>query len=94
MRASHPRGHGAVGAAVGGTRRADRPAAQQDHPVREGVGVQDLVQVYVELAKRSDYAIHLGLTEAGMGSKGIVASSSALGILLQAGHRRHHSVSR
>src|SRR6202795_3314564 len=47
--------------------------------------VQDLVQVYVELAKRSDYAIHLGLTEAGMGSKGIVASSSALGILLQQG---------
>ena len=47
--------------------------------------VQDLVQVYVDLAKRSDYAIHLGLTEAGMGSKGIVASSSALGILLQQG---------
>ena len=47
--------------------------------------VQDLVQVYVELGKRSDYAIHLGLTEAGMGSKGIVASSSALGILLQQG---------
>src|ERR1044071_1300791 len=47
--------------------------------------VQDLVQVYIELAKRSDYAIHLGLTEAGMGSKGIVASSSALGILLQQG---------
>jgi (E)-4-hydroxy-3-methylbut-2-enyl-diphosphate synthase len=47
--------------------------------------VQDLVQVYAELGKRSDYAIHLGLTEAGMGSKGIVASSSALGILLQQG---------
>ena len=47
--------------------------------------VQDLVQVYIDLAKRSDYAIHLGLTEAGMGSKGIVASSSALGILLQQG---------
>src|SRR5207253_10310104 len=45
--------------------------------------VQDLVLVYADLAKRSDYAIHLGLTEAGMGSKGIVASSSALGILLQ-----------
>src|SRR5690348_8126556 len=47
--------------------------------------VQDLVQVYAELGRRSDYAIHLGLTEAGMGSKGIVASSSALGILLQQG---------
>ena len=45
--------------------------------------VQDLVQVYIDLARRSDYAIHLGLTEAGMGSKGIVASSAALGILLQ-----------
>src|SRR2546421_3651062 len=47
--------------------------------------VQDLIAVYQELARRSNYAIHLGLTEAGMGSKGIVASSSALGILLQQG---------
>jgi (E)-4-hydroxy-3-methylbut-2-enyl-diphosphate synthase len=47
--------------------------------------VQDLIGVYRELGKRSDYAIHLGLTEAGMGSKGIVASSAALGILLQQG---------
>jgi len=47
--------------------------------------VQDLIGVYAELGKRSDYAIHLGLTEAGMGSKGIVASSAALGILLQQG---------
>ena len=47
--------------------------------------VQDLIAVYQELARRSDYAIHLGLTEAGMGSKGIVASSAALGILLQQG---------
>src|SRR3954463_9474058 len=47
--------------------------------------VQDLIAVYRELARRSDYAIHLGLTEAGMGSKGIVASSAALGILLQQG---------
>jgi (E)-4-hydroxy-3-methylbut-2-enyl-diphosphate synthase len=47
--------------------------------------VQDLVAVYTELARRSDYATHLGLTEAGMGSKGIVASSAALGILLQQG---------
>jgi (E)-4-hydroxy-3-methylbut-2-enyl-diphosphate synthase len=47
--------------------------------------VQDLIAVYRDLAARSDYAIHLGLTEAGMGSKGIVASSAALGILLQEG---------
>jgi (E)-4-hydroxy-3-methylbut-2-enyl-diphosphate synthase len=47
--------------------------------------VQDLIAVYRELAARSDYTIHLGLTEAGMGSKGIVASSAALGVLLQEG---------
>jgi (E)-4-hydroxy-3-methylbut-2-enyl-diphosphate synthase len=47
--------------------------------------VQDLIAVYMDLAKRSDYAIHLGLTEAGMGSKGIVASSAALSVLLQQG---------
>jgi (E)-4-hydroxy-3-methylbut-2-enyl-diphosphate synthase len=47
--------------------------------------VQDLIAVYSELARRSDYALHLGLTEAGMGSKGIVASSAAMGVLLQAG---------
>jgi (E)-4-hydroxy-3-methylbut-2-enyl-diphosphate synthase len=48
-------------------------------------GVQDLVAVYRDLANRSDYALHLGLTEAGMGSKGIVASTAALAILLQEG---------
>ncbi|QKV19849.1 flavodoxin-dependent (E)-4-hydroxy-3-methylbut-2-enyl-diphosphate synthase [Oricola thermophila] len=47
--------------------------------------VQDLIAVYTELARRSDHALHLGLTEAGMGSKGIVASSAAMGILLQQG---------
>src|SRR5215217_3555177 len=47
--------------------------------------VQDLIAVYLELARRSDYTLHLGLTEAGMGSKGIVASSAAMGILLQQG---------
>src|SRR5580704_12119307 len=47
--------------------------------------VQDLITVYRMLGQRSDYALHLGLTEAGMGSKGIVASSAALGILLQEG---------
>ncbi len=48
-------------------------------------GVQDLIHVYRDLAARCDYPLHLGLTEAGMGSKGIVASSAAMGILLQEG---------
>lgn len=48
-------------------------------------GVQDLVSVYRELAKRCDYPLHLGLTEAGMGTKGAVASATALSILLQEG---------
>lgn len=47
--------------------------------------VQDLIAVYTDLANRCDYALHLGLTEAGMGSKGIVASSAALAVLLQQG---------
>jgi len=47
--------------------------------------VQDLIAVYAELARRSDHALHLGLTEAGMGSKGIVASAAAMGIVLQGG---------
>ncbi len=47
--------------------------------------VQDLIGVYRDLARRSDYALHLGLTEAGMGSKGIVASTAALSVLLQEG---------
>lgn len=48
-------------------------------------GVQDLISVYRSLAARCDYALHLGLTEAGMGSKGIVASTAALSVLLQEG---------
>ncbi|MCW5684783.1 MAG: flavodoxin-dependent (E)-4-hydroxy-3-methylbut-2-enyl-diphosphate synthase [Pseudolabrys sp.] len=47
--------------------------------------VQDLIAVYRELGKRSDYALHLGLTEAGMGTKGIVASAASMGVLLQEG---------
>jgi (E)-4-hydroxy-3-methylbut-2-enyl-diphosphate synthase len=47
--------------------------------------VQDLIAVYADLAQRCDYALHLGLTEAGMGSKGIVASAAGMGILLQQG---------
>ncbi|HEY6772898.1 MAG TPA: flavodoxin-dependent (E)-4-hydroxy-3-methylbut-2-enyl-diphosphate synthase [Oxalicibacterium sp.] len=48
-------------------------------------GVQDLIAVYRDLARRCDYPLHLGLTEAGMGSKGIVASTAALSVLLQEG---------
>jgi len=48
-------------------------------------GVQDLISVYRELARRSEHALHLGLTEAGMGSKGIVASTAAMAVLLQEG---------
>lgn len=48
-------------------------------------GVQDLIAIYRELARRCDYPLHLGLTEAGMGSKGIVASAAAMAVLLQEG---------
>jgi (E)-4-hydroxy-3-methylbut-2-enyl-diphosphate synthase len=48
-------------------------------------GVQDLIAIYTELAARCDYPLHVGLTEAGMGSKGIVASTAGIGVLLQAG---------
>ncbi|HWJ07690.1 MAG TPA: flavodoxin-dependent (E)-4-hydroxy-3-methylbut-2-enyl-diphosphate synthase [Steroidobacteraceae bacterium] len=48
-------------------------------------GVQDLIGVYRNIARRCDYALHLGLTEAGMGSKGIVASTAGIGVLLQEG---------
>ncbi|MEK7882061.1 flavodoxin-dependent (E)-4-hydroxy-3-methylbut-2-enyl-diphosphate synthase [Methyloversatilis sp. NSM2] len=48
-------------------------------------GVQDLIAIYSELARRCDYPLHLGLTEAGMGSKGIVASTAAMSVLLQQG---------
>src|SRR5438552_4317531 len=47
--------------------------------------VQDLIAVYMDLGRRCDYALHLGLTEAGMGSQGIIASSAAMGVLLQQG---------
>ena len=79
------RGDGPVGAAVGGARRGDRPARDRIILSAKVSAVQDLITVYRMLAARSDYALHLGLTEAGMGSKGIVASSAALGVLLQEG---------
>src|SRR5256714_12736079 len=56
-------------------------------------GVQDLLEVYRRLASRCDYPLHLGLTEAGLGSKGIIASTAALSILLVGGIGHTHSVS-
>ena len=66
---------------------AERIGLPRDHIILSAKvsEVQNLIAVYAELARRSDHALHLGLTEAGMGSKGIVASSAALGILLQQG---------
>jgi (E)-4-hydroxy-3-methylbut-2-enyl-diphosphate synthase len=64
-----------------------RPGLPRDHIVIscKVSAVQDLIRVYRALAARCDYALHLGLTEAGMGSKGIVASTAAMGVLLQEG---------
>jgi (E)-4-hydroxy-3-methylbut-2-enyl-diphosphate synthase len=67
--------------------RAEELGLKRENIVLSGKvsAVQDLIAVYRELARRSDYALHLGLTEAGMGSKGIVASAAALSVLLQDG---------
>ena len=59
--------------------------------VGESFGVRDLIDVYTRARARCDYALHLGLTEAGMGMKGIVASAAGLAPLLLAGNRRHDS---
>jgi (E)-4-hydroxy-3-methylbut-2-enyl-diphosphate synthase len=73
--------------ALGSAERAEELGLGRDRIILSAKvsNVQDLVTVYRMLAARSNYAIHLGLTEAGMGSKGIVASSAALGVLLQEG---------
>ena len=67
--------------------RAEELGLARDHIVLscKVSGVQKLIAVYRDLAERCDYALHLGLTEAGMGSKGIVASTAAIGMLLQEG---------
>lgn len=69
--------------------KAEEIGLSRDHIVLscKVSGVQDLIRVYRELAARCDYALHLGLTEAGMGSKGIVASTAALAVLLQEDRR-------
>jgi (E)-4-hydroxy-3-methylbut-2-enyl-diphosphate synthase len=73
--------------ALSSAKRAEEIGLPRDHIVLscKVSGVQKLIAVYRDLAARCDYALHLGLTEAGMGSKGIVASTAALGILLQEG---------
>ena len=84
-RRDHER-HGRERDPVGRAGRADRPRRTIASSSRAKVsGVQDLVDVYRKLAPRSDYPLHLGLTEAGMGAKGIVASTAGLSILLQEG---------
>jgi len=76
-----------VQSAVLSAARAEEIGLPKNHIILSAKvsAVQDLIAVYGELARRCDYALHLGLTEAGMGTKGIVASSAAMGVLLQRG---------
>jgi (E)-4-hydroxy-3-methylbut-2-enyl-diphosphate synthase len=76
-----------IASALNSARHAEKLGLPHDRIVLscKMSGVQDLISVYRDLAARCDYALHLGLTEAGMGSKGIVASTAALAILLQQG---------
>ena len=76
-----------VQSALTSARRAEKLGLDRQYIVLscKVSGVQDLIRVYRRLAARGDYALHLGLTEAGMGSKGIVASTAALAVLLQEG---------
>jgi (E)-4-hydroxy-3-methylbut-2-enyl-diphosphate synthase len=73
--------------AIGSAQRAEELGLPRDRIVLscKVSAVQDLIAVYGELARRCDYPLHLGLTEAGMGSKGIVASTAAMAVLLQQG---------
>ncbi len=76
-----------VQSAISSAERAMQLGLPKDHIILscKMSGVQDLIAVYRKLAERGDYALHLGLTEAGMGSKGIVGSAAALSVLLQEG---------
>jgi len=76
-----------IESALSSAQRAQELGLAADHIILscKMSGVQDLISVYQDLSKRCQYALHLGLTEAGMGSKGIVASTAALSILLQQG---------
>lgn len=76
-----------VASALESAEAAERYGMPRDHIILSAKvsGVQDLISVYRDLAKRCDYALHLGLTEAGLGAKGIVATTAALSVLLQEG---------
>lgn len=76
-----------VTSALGSAQRAEELGLPHNHMILsvKMSGVQDLIAVYRDLARHGDYPLHLGLTEAGMGSKGIVASTAALSVLLQEG---------
>ncbi len=76
-----------VVSALESAKAAERYGLGRDHIILSAKvsGVQDLIDVYRMLAAECDYALHLGLTEAGLGSKGIVATTAALGVLLQEG---------
>ena len=76
-----------VESALRSARLAEQDGLGHDHIILSAKvsGVQDLIDVYRALATRCDYPLHLGLTEAGMGAKGIVSSTAALGVLLQEG---------
>ena len=76
-----------IRSALDSAQQAEQLGLPHDHIILscKMSGVQDLIHVYRDLAARCDYALHLGLTEAGMGSKGIVASTAALAVLLQEG---------
>ncbi|NQW93105.1 MAG: flavodoxin-dependent (E)-4-hydroxy-3-methylbut-2-enyl-diphosphate synthase [Polaromonas sp.] len=76
-----------ITSALDSARRAEQMGMKREQIILscKVSGVQDLISVYRELAKRDTYALHLGLTEAGMGTKGTVASAAALSVLLQEG---------
>jgi (E)-4-hydroxy-3-methylbut-2-enyl-diphosphate synthase len=85
--AAHVMREALVTSAIGSAQRAEEIGLPGDRILLacKVSDVQDLISVYTELARRCDYPLHLGLTEAGMGSKGIVASTAALAVLLQQG---------
>ena len=76
-----------ITSAIDSAQRAEEMGLRRDQIILscKVSGVQDLISVYRELSKRTDHALHLGLTEAGMGTKGTVASAAALSVLLQEG---------
>jgi (E)-4-hydroxy-3-methylbut-2-enyl-diphosphate synthase len=76
-----------VRSALDSAQRAEQLGLPHDHIILSAKvsGVQDLIAIYRDLAERCDYPLHLGLTEAGMGSKGIVASTAGMAVLLQQG---------